>query len=131
MLEFCEVCDNALAFRVEDGTVSQACTVCKTASRPRRGVHVMWETKGERSDDSVDHYMTELIHHDPTIPYIETKCPSCGVTGRVRYVKRHKRLAFMYSCEACRAYWNSGARSARRPECLGAADKDGGQDQEV
>lgn len=107
MLEFCELCDNAIALRVEDGAVLRVCTVCKTASQPRRGVHIMWETKSAQGEDSVDHYTTDLIHHDPTIPCIRATCPSCGVTGRVRYIKKRKRLAFLYSCESCRAFWKS------------------------
>ena len=117
-MKFCKHCDNMLYIRttVEEGKdmLVYYCKNCmytttETNDNLKRPVFENGTLTRDGEEARFDHFMTESIEHDVTLPRVrDMPCPNSCKNNEVVYIKYDaSNMKFLYFCTSCKKFWRS------------------------
>lgn len=117
MMEFCEVCDNLLYMKDNEGNLVKYCKHCafsKELNKMTEGAFKVTESVYSEDDLLYKQHQNKYLRFDPTLPRVQDNsivCPKEDCTGpkdksRILYVKYHPvHMKYFYCCEYCGHNW--------------------------
>lgn len=115
-MEFCEVCDNMLYIKDNEGSLMKYCKHCgftKTLDAAAGALKIS-ETVYSEDDLLYMQYQNKYLRFDPSLPRVRDpaiQCPNDDCTGprqepQILYVKYHPvHMKYFYCCDYCGHTW--------------------------
>lgn len=125
-MEFCDICENLLYLRSDEGAAlvkyCKHCTFSKRETPDGRGAVKIAESLYSEDDLLYLQYQNKYLRFDPTLPRVSDSaitCPNQSCTGpkeahdkgkefkpQVLYVKYHPvNMKYLYCCDYCGTTW--------------------------
>lgn len=124
MMDFCEICDNMMYYRLDDeNNLITYCKNCKNEIKKKKSDGSVLVIHDDAVSDEIRYLQnnSQNIIYDPTLPHVNNiicpnvNCPSNEKKGRERDVIYRKYnyndMKYAYHCVNCNTNWKSAKKN--------------------